>query len=120
MSQYEVGSAEWLQALDYPVHERPEIQRNRAMAVREGMVKKTVNPTASRELALERKAALEAIEQEFGEWTYVDSTTVIAGGKRHTVPAGTVSESGISSGAAEFGPRGGVYVRTRSGGKRYI
>ena len=120
MSQYEVGSAEWLQALDYPVHERPEIQRNRAMAVREGMVKKTVNPTASRELALKRKAALEAIEQEFGEWTYVDSTTVIAGGKRHTVPAGTVSESGISSGAAEFGPRGGVYVRTRSGGKRYI
>ena len=43
MSQYEVGSAEWLQALDYPEHERPEIQRNRAMAVREGIVKKTID-----------------------------------------------------------------------------
>ena len=65
MSQCEVGSAEWLQALDYPEHERAEIQRNRAVAVRVGMVKKTDDLTASRELALERKAALEAIEQEF-------------------------------------------------------
>ena len=73
------------------------------------------------EVPKDRKEALEAIEREFGAWTYFDTTTVIAGGKKHTVPAGTVTESGRSgSGRAYFGPRGGVYVRTRSGGKRYI
>ena len=113
MSNYEVGSAEWLEALDYPERDRAEIQRNRAMALKQGIA---VDP----QVAVDRKAALEAIEREFGEWTYFDPTTVIAGGKKHTVPAGTVIKSGLSDGAAEFGPRGGVYVRTRSGGRRYI
>ena len=111
-SPYEVGSTEWLEALDYP----EQVKTYRAMALKQGIVKKPVDPTVPQD----RKAALEAIEREFGEWTYFDPTTVIAGGKKHTVPAGTVSESGRSSGAAEFGPRGGVYVRTSSGGKRYI
>ena len=117
MSNYEVGSAEWLAALDYPKHDRAEIQRNREMALKQGIVKKPVDPTVPQD----RKAALDAIEREFGEWTYFDAITVIAGGKKHTVPAGTVSESGpLRGGGAEFGPRGGVYVRTSSGGKRYI
>ncbi|QNI81801.1 hypothetical protein SynRS9907_00953 [Synechococcus sp. RS9907] len=116
MSNYEAGSAEWLAALDYPKHDRAEIQRNREMALKQGIVKKPVDPTFPQD----RKAALQAIEREFGAWTYLDPTTVIAGGKKHTVPAGTATESGPSSNPAQFGPRGGVYVRTRSGGKRYI
>ena len=117
MNQYEAGSAEWLEALDYPERDRAEIQRNRAMALKQGIVKKPVEPTVPQD----RKAALEAIESEFGAWTYFDPTTVIAGGKKHTVPAGTVNESGQSGAErAYFGPRGGVYVRTSSGGKRYI
>ena len=92
---YEVGSAEWLEALDYPERDRAEIQRNRAMALKQGIA---VDP----QVAEDRKAALEAIEREFGEWTYFDTITVIAGGKKHTVPAGTVSESGpLRGGAAQ-------------------
>ena len=34
---YEVGSAEWLEALDYPERDRAEIQRNRAMALKQGI-----------------------------------------------------------------------------------
>ena len=116
-SPYEVGSTEWVEALDYPKKYRSEVKGYRAMALKQGIVKKPVDPT----VAKDRKAALDAIEREFGGWTYFDPTTVIAGGKKHTVPAGTVSESGpLRGGGAEFGPRGGVYVRTSSGGKRYI
>ena len=114
MSQYEVESAEWLQALDYPEHDRPEIQRNRAMALKQGIAEKPVDPT----VAIERKTALEAIERKFGEWTYLDPTTVIAGGKKHTVPEGTSTESAPSIG--NRGPRGGRYFLTRSGNKSYI
>ena len=41
MSNYEAGSAEWLAALDYPKHDRAEIQRNREMALKQGIVKKS-------------------------------------------------------------------------------
>ena len=116
MNQYEAGSAEWLEALDYPERDRAEIQRNRAMALKQVIIKKPVEPTVPQD----PKAALEEIESKFGAWTYFAPTTVIAGGKKHTVPAGTVTESGPSRNPAQFGPRGGVYVRTRSGGKRYI
>ena len=116
-SPYEVGSTKWLEAMDYPEQYRSEVKTYRAMALKQSTVKKPVDPTVPQD----RKAALDAIEREFGEWTYFDPITVIAGGKKHTVPAGTVSESGPSRGPiAEFGPRGGVYVRTSSGGKRYI
>ena len=115
-SPYEVGSTEWVEALDYPEKYRSEVKGYRAMALKQGIVKKPVEPTDPQD----RKAALEAIESEFGAWTYFDPTTVIAGGKKHTVPAGTVTKSGPSRNPAQFGPRGGVYVRTRSGGKRYI
>ena len=110
MSQYEVGSTEWLEALDYSERDRAEIQRNRSMALKQGIA---VDP----KVAVERKAALEAIEREFGAWTYFDPTTVIAGGKKHTVPAGTVTKS---QPVGTRGPRGGRYFLTRSGNKSYI
>ena len=107
---YEVGSAEWLEALDYPERDRAEIQRNRAMALKQGIA---VDP----QVALDRKAALEEIEREFGEWTYFDPTTVIAGGKKHTVPAGTVTNTAPTG---TRGPRGGRYFLTRTGNKSYL
>ena len=114
MSNLEVGSAEWLEALDYPERDRAEIQRNRAMALKQGIAEKPVDP----QVAVDRKAALEAIEREFGEWTYFDPATVIAGGKKHTVPEGTSAESAPSIGTR--GPRGGRYFLTRSGNKSYF
>ena len=113
MSNYEVGSAEWLEALDYPERDRAEIQRNRAMALKRGITEKPVDP----QVAVDRKAALEAIEREFGEWTYFDPTTVIAGGKKHKVPAGTVTKS---QPVGTTGPRCGRYFLTRSGNKSYF
>lgn len=110
MSNYEVGSAEWLEALEYPERDRAEIQRNRAMALKQGIA---VDP----QVAVDRKAALEAIEREFGEWTYFDPTTVIAGSKKHTVPAGTLTKS---KPVGTTGPRGGRYFLTRSGNKSYF
>ena len=110
MSDYEVGSAEWLEALDYPERDRAEIQRNRAMALKQGIA-------VDLQVAVDRKVALEAIEREFGEWTYFDPTTVIAGGKKHTVPAGTVTKS---KPVGTTGPRGGRYFLTRSGNKSYF
>ena len=107
---YEVGSAEWLEALDYPERDRAEIQRNRAMALKQGIA-------VDLQVAVDRKVALEAIEREFGEWTYFDPTTVIAGGKKHTVPAGTVTKS---KPVGTTGPRGGRYFLTRSGNKSYF
>jgi hypothetical protein len=54
-----------------------------------------------------RREAIEAIRREYGEVTFYDSTTVIAGGKQHQVPEGTV----FVSEPAEWkvGPRGGIY-----------
>jgi uncharacterized protein (DUF779 family) len=54
-----------------------------------------------------RREAIEAIRREYGEAIFYDSTTVIAGGKKHQVPEGTV----FVSEPAEWkvGPRGGVY-----------
>ena len=112
-SPYEVGSAEWLEALDYPEKYRSEVKGYRAMALKQGIAEKPVDPL----VAMDRKAALEAIEREFGEWTYFDRTTVIAGGKKHTVPEGTSTESAPSIGTR--GPRGGRYFLTRSGNKSY-
>ena len=80
------------------------------MALKQGIA---VDP----QVAVDRKVALEAIEREFGEWTYFDPTTVIAGGKKHTVPAGTVTKS---KPVGTTGPRGGRYFLTRSGNKSYI
>ena len=44
MSDYEVEIAEWLEALDYPERDRAEIQRNRAMALKQGIAEKPVDP----------------------------------------------------------------------------
>lgn len=113
MSQYQVGSEEWLEALDYPEQARSEIKSNREKALKAGILNKPNDSTK----ALDRKAALEAIELEFGEWTYLDSTTVLAGGVQHKVPRGTVIESAPSIGTR--GPKGGRYLLTRSGKKTY-
>ena len=109
-SPYEVGSTEWLEAMDYPEQYRSEVKTYRAMALKQGIA---VDP----QVAVDRKAALEAIEREFGEWTYFDPTTVIAGGKKHKVPAGTVTKS---QPVGTTGPRGGRYFLTRSGNKSYF
>ena len=101
-SPYEVGSTEWLEAMDYPEQYRSEVKTYRAMALKQGIVKKPVDPTVPQD----RKAALDAIEREFGEWTYFDAITVIAGGKKHTVPAGTVSESEPLRGGRRVRPAG--------------
>ena len=112
-SPYEVGSTEWVEALDYPEKYRSEVKGYRAMALKQGIVKKPVDPS----VAKNRKAALDAIEREFGGWTYFDPTTVIAGGKKHKVPAGTVTKS---QPVGTTGPRGGRYFLTRSGNKSYF
>jgi hypothetical protein len=54
-----------------------------------------------------RREAIEAIRREYGEVTFYDSTTVIAGGKKHQVPEGTVFESAPAE--WKVGPRGGIY-----------
>jgi hypothetical protein len=54
-----------------------------------------------------RKAAIDAIREEYGEVTFYDSKTVIAGGIKHEVPEGATYTSAPSEG--KVGPRGGVY-----------
>jgi hypothetical protein len=57
--------------------------------------------------ATSRAEVIESIKREYGDVTFYDSTTVIAGGKKHQVPDGTV----FVSAKAEWivGPRGGIY-----------
>jgi hypothetical protein len=59
-----------------------------------------------------RREAIEALRLEYGEVNFFDSTTVIAGGKKHQVPEGTV----FVSAQAEWkvGTRGGIYKRLYS------
>ena len=38
-SPYEVGSTEWLEAMDYPEQYRSEVKTYRAMALKQGIVK---------------------------------------------------------------------------------
>ena len=59
------------------------------------------------ENVIKRREAIEAIRREYGEVTFYDSTTVIAGGKKHQVPEGTVFESAPAE--WKVGPRGGIY-----------
>lgn len=145
MGKFSIGSLEWLEALDYPEQDRAEIKRNRKVAIEAGIVESDAARNAAADIrrnrmmsteaslvardaarkddadnALARKTALDAISQEYGDWTYVNPTTVIAGGKKHNVPAGTAYKSAPSQWEVHQGPRGGWYRRTKSGGKSYF
>jgi hypothetical protein len=66
-----------------------------------------------------RREAIEAIRREYGEVTFYDSTTVIASGKKHKVPEGTVFVSAPAE--WQVGPRGGIYQEkySLSSGRSY-
>jgi uncharacterized protein (DUF779 family) len=65
------------------------------------------SPPGTEENVRRRKKAIEALQQQYGEVTFFDSTTVIAGGKKHQIPEGTVFVSAPSE--WHIGPRGGIY-----------
>jgi hypothetical protein len=65
------------------------------------------SPPGTEENVRRRKEAIEALRQQYGEVTFYDSTTVIAGGKKHQVPEGTVFVSAPPE--WRVGPRGGIY-----------
>ena len=65
------------------------------------------SPPGTEENVRRRKEAIEALKQQYGEVTFYDSTTVIAGGKKHQVPEGSVFVSAPSEWCV--GPRGGIY-----------
>ena len=65
------------------------------------------SPPGTEENVRRRKEAIEALKQQYGEVTFYDSTTVIAGGKKHQVPEGTVFVSAPPE--WRVGPRGGIY-----------
>lgn len=66
-----------------------------------------LSPPGTEETARKRREAIEALRLEYGDVTYYDSATVIAGGKKHQVPEGTV----FFSAPAEWrvGRIGGIY-----------
>lgn len=64
-------------------------------------------PLGTEDNVRKRREAIEAIRLEYGEVTFFDSTTVIAGGKKHQVPEGTVSVSAHAE--WKVGARGGIY-----------
>lgn len=65
------------------------------------------SPPGTEENVRRRKEAIEALKLQYGEVTYFDSTTVIAGGKKHQVPEGTTFVSAPPE--WRVGPRGGIY-----------
>ena len=65
------------------------------------------SPPGTQENAHRRREAIETLRREYGEVTFYDSTTVIAGDKKHQVPEGTVFISAPPEWQA--GPRGGIY-----------
>ncbi len=65
------------------------------------------SPPGAEEDVCRRKEAIEALRRQYGEVSFYDSTTVIAGGKKHQVPEGTVFVSAPLE--WRVGPRGGIY-----------
>jgi hypothetical protein len=62
--------------------------------------------------ATSRAKVIDSLRREYGEVTFYDSTTVIAGGKKHQVSEGTVFISAPPEWQA--GPSGGIYKESNS------
>lgn len=67
------------------------------------------SPPGTEENVLRRREAIERLKQEYGAVTFFDSTTVIAGGKKHIIPEGTEYTSDPTPSEWRVGPRGGIY-----------
>jgi hypothetical protein len=65
------------------------------------------SPSATKENVRRRKEAIESLKQQYGEVTFYNSTTVIAGGKKRQVPEGSVFVSAPPE--WRVGPRGAIY-----------
>jgi hypothetical protein len=91
---------EWL----IPLARRDELKRYKAFREREARAKLQDDTKSN---ARRRKEAIEALRLEYGDVTFYDPTTVIAGGKKHQIPEGTVFVSAPSE--WKVGPRGGIH-----------